>query len=123
VSEQKEILRLKQGDIAFFREIKLEPRRNAKDIKFTNGIFGFGLMLGAHAPGMAPLTENSFMTLMGQCGFLSFDNLKEFIGEEEMNICIKKFQDKYHPKVPPIVNGKDGHSVQVTETNLEGDLQ
>lgn len=102
MNEPKKVPTIKPGDVVYFHTVKEEPRRNAKDIRFVNGIYGFGLILGAHAPGMVPLTAEIFMTLMGQIGFLSYDNVNEFLGEEQMKICLTKFAEKYHPKELPL---------------------
>lgn len=90
---------LKGGDIVFFRRVKREPRRNAKEIGFRDG-FGFGVMLGITSSKFPmPLPEH-LTILMGQAGYISFDDIYLLLGEDVAKSLIKKFEEKYYRSVP-----------------------
>jgi hypothetical protein len=95
-------MNLKSGDIVYFKTCTREPKRKAPVLTFK-GAWGFGVLLGFLQPFAPPPTEKQLMPLMGNMGFLSFDDVEEFLGEEQAKLCIKKYEDKYYPKIvqPP----------------------
>lgn len=90
---------IQQGDVVYFKKVTLEPTRRSREIGFKGGN-GFAVMLGIVPPFGREPTPAHLLTLMGQIGFVSFDDIKEFMGEEQMNTIVNKFTDKYVPKVP-----------------------
>lgn len=93
---------LNPGDVVFFKKCTKLPTKRAQEIGFKGG-HAFGVMLGVVAPFAPPPTEKILMPLMGHAGYISFDDVGNFLGEEQAKLCIKKFEDKYYPKiiVPP----------------------
>lgn len=83
------------GDIVFFNKAKTKPVKSAREIKFTG--HGFGIMLGM-VPSMCitPPPAHHIFKLLGTCGFLTFDDVAEFLGEDQAKLCIEKFEKKYY---------------------------
>lgn len=88
---------MKNGDVVFFQSAKTEPTRKAANISFKG--HAFGILLG-HVPpfAKAPPAEH-MLRLMGTIGFISFDDVGEFFGNEIGADAVKKFEDKYYGKV------------------------
>ncbi len=87
----------KIGDIAFFRKAKRDCGRKTPEGTFKG--HGFGLFLG-HVPPFAKEPPKVFIhRTLGTLGFLSFDDVTEFISEEAAAECVKKFEDKYYGPV------------------------
>lgn len=102
------------GDIVFFKECKKELKINSIKAKFKG--HGFGVMLGAVPQGTGEPTIKQTMALIGQVGFLLFDDISEFIGIEQTEICMKKFEEKYYPKENPLILPKPASIIEaVTE--------
>lgn len=84
----------KMGDVIYFRSSKKEPRRNAKEVKYQG--HGFGVFLG-HVPQHAPSpTPDDLFRLMGSIGFLTFDDVAEFLGEEAATKCVQAYENKFY---------------------------
>lgn len=83
------------GDVVFFQQVRPSPTKNEKAIQFKSGHWGFGVMLGIKPPFMATPKSEHLMALMGRAGYMAFDDIKNFLGEENMKICIQKFEEKY----------------------------
>lgn len=92
---------IKPGDIVFFRKAKRSSHRKSPEISF-NG-YGFAVMLGHVSLFQPDPPADHLLRLIGTIGFLSFDDVKNFLGDEAAASCVKKFEDKYyggnnHPK-------------------------
>lgn len=82
------------GDLLYFRIAKKESRRNAKEIKFKG--HGFGVFLG-HLPMYKPEPQpDDLFRMMGAIGFLTFDDVASFLGEEAAQKCVKAYEEKYY---------------------------
>lgn len=88
---------LKTGDVVFFKKVTRSAQRRSPEIGFKGGS-GFGVMLGIVPPQMQDPAEAQLMVLMGQAGYMAFDDVKAFLGEEALKTVMAKFQDKYYPK-------------------------
>lgn len=84
------------GDVVFFKKAKKSTKRTSPEIGFKG--HAFGVLLG-HVPPFAkdPPPEH-LLRLMGTIGFLTFDNVAEFLGDEAGQKCVKAFEDKYYGK-------------------------
>lgn len=92
---------LKLGDVVFFKRVTKEIRnKKTPEIGFKENT-GFGVMLGVIPPFTPPPTVGHLMALMGQAGYISFDDVGHFFGEENLKVCIQKFQDKYNKPPEP----------------------
>jgi hypothetical protein len=88
---------MKPGDAVFFKQARTSTRRNGQEVKFKG--YGFGVMLG-HVPPFAgdPPIAHLFR-MMGGIGFVSFDDIAKFIGDEMAQKCVEAFKDKYYGNV------------------------
>lgn len=82
------------GDVMFFKTAKKESRRNAKEMKFKG--HGFGVFLGHVPPFMPDPDPAQLIRMMGQIGFLTFDDVATFLGDEMAAKCVKMYEDKYY---------------------------
>lgn len=89
---------MKPGKVVYFRSAKLNTHRKTGDWAFKQG-HGFGLLLGTVPLFGKEPSPVELLRLVGTIGFLSFDDVAEFVGEEQAEICVKKFEDKYYGKV------------------------
>ena len=88
---------LNTGDIIYFKKVTRQTKRGSPEIGFKGGN-GFGLMLGIVPPFGAEPDNSVLIALMAQTGYISFDDIIEFIGKEQCDIIIEKFKLKYTPK-------------------------
>lgn len=103
------------GDVVYFKKVTREIKRRSQEIGFKGG-HGFGVMLGIVPPFQKEPAEGTLLQLMGQVGFMSFDDVKEFIGEDQMKVCVEKFKVKYYkPKSNLILSGKPPEHDEVTQ--------
>lgn len=86
------------GEIVFFKKVSSCTTLR----KFDSQIFG--IMLGRLAPGQKPPKPEQLFQLIGNIGFVSFDDVIEFLGPENTNILMEKFKDKYYGKILPIAS-------------------
>lgn len=84
---------INQGDIVFFRKAKKSGKVKTPEATFKG--HGFGIFLG-HAPLFAP-DPPAFLILrmLGQVGFVSFDDVKTMLGEDQLEILSQKYKTKY----------------------------
>jgi hypothetical protein len=87
---------MKNGDVVFFKEAREGSGRKARTMKFKG--HAFGVLLG-HVPPFAkdPPPEH-LLRLMGTIGFVSFDDVAAFLGDENAQKCVTMFEDKYYGK-------------------------
>lgn len=89
---------LNPGDVVFFKIVKKSSRHNKfKEIAFKG--HGFGVLLGIVPPFAQDPPESHLMRLMGAAGYLSFDDVADFFGNEIGAQAVTKFEDKYYGKV------------------------
>lgn len=87
---------INNGDVVFFKKAKKSTSRKAPEATFKG--YGFGVMLGHVPPFAAEPPPQHLLRLMGTVGFLTFDDVAEFVGDENAKECVKKFEDKYYGK-------------------------
>lgn len=84
------------GDVVFFKTAKKESGPKSYAMTFQG--HGFGVFLG-HVPKMMPDPDpGQLLRMMGQIGFLTFDDVGTFLGEEMAAKCVKMYEDKYYGK-------------------------
>jgi hypothetical protein len=88
---------IKPGDVIYFKECSQEMAK-AKLIGFKGG-WGFAVMLGIVPPFGKPPIEAQLMALMGSAGYMAFDDVANFLGEEQAKLCVKMFEEKYYKKI------------------------
>lgn len=84
--------KLKIGDIVFFKKVSENADKKSQEITFKGG-WGFGVMLGIVAPFHKPPQESHLSALMGQAGYISFDDVAKFLGREQGELCVKKIEE------------------------------
>ena len=87
----------KNGDVVFFKSAKKGSDRKALEGRFKG--YGFGVLLGHVPPFQKDPPASELLRLMGSIGFISFDDVAEFFGNETGAQCVTKFEDKYYGKV------------------------
>lgn len=87
----------KPGDAVFFKKGKKDTKR--KSIEGTFKGYGFGVFLGHVPPFQKDPPLEHLMRLMGTIGFLTFDDVGEFLGTEHAAKCVQMYEDKYYPKI------------------------
>lgn len=90
---------MKPGDAVFFEIAKPSSSRKAPKIKFQG--HGFGILLGHVPPFQKDPPPEHLLRLMGTIGFMSFDDVANFLGDEMAAKCVKAFEDKYYGKIEP----------------------
>jgi hypothetical protein len=86
---------LKPGDAVFFKRAKESSDSDAKFIEFQG--HGYGVFLGQLPLHLKDPTPGILFQMMGAIGFCMFDDIVEFIGEDQAKIVLKKFEEKYCP--------------------------
>lgn len=91
------------GDVVFFKKFKKSARQNKlHEIGFKGGGHGFGVLLGIVPPFQQDPPEYILARLMGEAGFLSFDDVSRFLGAEAGVKCVESFKDTYYgPETDP----------------------
>lgn len=84
---------LKPGGVVFFNVCKKTTRPGSEPM-VING-HGFGVFLGV-VPNLAEEpTKEMLDPIMAGIGWVSFDHVAEFLGEEQIEILLTKFREKY----------------------------
>lgn len=89
---------MNNGDVVFFKKAKASSARKSPEVMFKG--HGFGILLG-HVPPFAQNPPAGYVIgQLGSIGYLSFDDVIEFLGDEAGATCVQKFEAKYLPKAP-----------------------
>lgn len=89
----------KVGAVVYFKQAKPTSRPKSKVIQFQG--HGIGVFLG-EVPKELPDPPREYINqAMGACGYIRFDDVMAFLGQDKMLECVEKFKQKYHPKVKP----------------------
>lgn len=103
----------RSGDIVYFKEGKKGSSRKAHGARFKG--HGIGVFLGHVGPFEKEPSADEAIKLIGACGYLSFDDVADFLGDEQAHICVKKYEERYYPvKESPSVKDTNGESVLVS---------
>lgn len=87
---------MQNGDVVFFTEAKDSSARKALKVRFKG--HAFGVLLGHVPPFQKDPPAEHLLRLMGQIGFVSFDDVGELLGNEEGAKLVKLYEDKYYGK-------------------------
>jgi len=91
---------MKNGDVVYFKKAKHSSKiKDKTEITFKG--MGFGVLLGHVPPFQKDPPASHLLKLMGTIGFLTFDDVAEFLGDEMGSKCVKAFEDKYYGKLIP----------------------
>ena len=119
---------LKPGGVVFFNVCKKSTRPGSEPM-VING-HGFGVFLGVVLSLTEEPTNEMLDPILANLGWVSFDHVAEFLGEEQCKILLDKLAEKYGleagkpdeapPKPPPILTvpdrpalvGRDGKPIK-----------
>lgn len=87
---------MKLGDAVFFKVAKKNSDRKTPEFRFQG--HAFGILLGHISLFQKDPSREHLVKLLGAAGFLSFDDVGEFLGEENGTACAVAFEDKYWGK-------------------------
>lgn len=90
---------MKNGTIVFFNKAKSSTKNTEPASQFKG--HGFGILLGHVPTGAREPDIGHVLRVMGTLGFLSFDNVYEFLGKRLGDKVVKKFEAKFHGRIPP----------------------
>lgn len=85
---------MKAGDCVYFKSAKRATHHKAESKMFRG--HGVGILLGELPPAGRDLDIQTLFRLMGVVGFLTFDDVAEFLGKELGEKCVKDFEKKYY---------------------------
>lgn len=113
----KQAVNLTAGDCVYFRKCQRGTKNVFPEIGFAG--HGFGIMLGIVPTNQKEPGPLQLFQMMGKIGFISFDAINEFLGEEVAKNVIEKFQDKYYGKeIPPELVQKEVPSTLQPSTKI-----
>lgn len=83
------------GDLVFFKQMQSAPAGRCSRGVFQG--FGYGVYLG-HLPPQMTFKDapNDIKCLMGQAGYISWDDCVEFLDGKQTDELFKKFKEKYY---------------------------
>lgn len=87
---------MKTGDVVFFKKAKNSAHHKAQEVLFKG--HAFGVMLGHVPPFAANPTTALVLAQLGTIGFISFDDIGEFLGPDTVKTLVQKFEEKYSQK-------------------------
>lgn len=82
------------GQVVFFKKSRAGSARKAPEVEYKG--HGFGLMLGHVPPFQKDPPLEHILRILGSLGFLTFDDVGEFLGNEAGALVVKKYQEKYY---------------------------
>lgn len=109
----------KSGDVLYFKRGKRQPLPNGPQIEF-NG-HACGIFLCEIPPFRRPPILLDFLRILGTVGYIRFEDLKEFYGEEFLQELSKKFVEKYYPKIPGAVSVEESPKSEPTQVVAKED--
>lgn len=107
---------MKDGDLVYFKEARLEPANASKRVKFDTQ-YAYGILLGVTEPFKTDEpTPVELFRKMAHHGFIKFDDIAIILGEEAVKKCVEGFKDLYYGKkvesVPPLLD-EHGRTIDV----------
>jgi hypothetical protein len=101
----------KSADVVYFKQAMNSSRRKSSGCTFKG--YGFGMFLGQVPPFGKDPSAKQFLQMIGACGFLSFDDVADFLGDEMASKCVQAYEKKYYggEEPPGQILGTDGKPV------------
>lgn len=101
----------KPGDLVFYKKAQKSSKKNSPGVQF--GGMGFGMAMGEVPPFHKDPPKDQLVRIMGTCGFVSFDDVGEFLGDEKAAELIKKYEDKYYGKVVELKKREEEKQIEI----------
>lgn len=103
----------RSGDIVYFKECRNGSRpKKSQGARFKG--HGIGMFLGHVGPFEKDPSGEDCIKLVGACGFLTFDDVAEFLGDEQAKLCVDRYEKKYYTeKAPEVKSGSESILVSV----------
>lgn len=92
------------GDGLFFKEAFTSTKRNATRLQFKGHAVGIWLGVVPHFAKEPQGTD--LFKMMGSIGWLTFDDVGEFLGPEAGAKVVEMFSQKYSAPTPPTLEGE-----------------
>ena len=97
----------RRGDVVYFKQGRKGSHRKAPTATFKG--HGFGVFLGHLPPYEKDLEPAELVMQMGAIGFLTFDDVADFLGEDAAKKCVASYEAKYYPNnAQPAVTDEEG---------------
>lgn len=93
----KEHVNLKAGDVVYVKRLRRSPSEAEKLIEFPHD-HGYAILLGAVPRGFPAVPGIVVLQQMAAIGFISFDDIQEFLGKDALQEVVGKFTAKYAMK-------------------------
>ncbi len=84
---------IEPGDCVFFRDCRDSMSENPLRVR-AKGLF-FGILLGILPPLQKPPPAEYLVRAMGDLGYITFDDLAEFLGEANTAAIMERWKEKY----------------------------
>lgn len=91
---------MNNGSIVYFKRAKETSSPRGKFVEFKG--HGIGILLGHVPPFKQDCNLAQARCLLGMVGYITLDDVAEFLGKERMDECITKFQAKYYTPPPAV---------------------
>ena len=81
------------GDVVYIKKAKRTAKRRGLEAQFKG--HGVALLLGHIPEHASDIKLPELFGLLGNLGFIAFDDIGEFLDEEQLKTVIEKFKTKY----------------------------
>jgi hypothetical protein len=92
------------GDFLYFREAQTGIRKESKRVKFAG--HAFGMWVGVVPHFHKEPKDLDIFSMMGSLGWLTFDDVGEFLGPEAGNKVVEMYVKKYSAPPPPTIESE-----------------
>lgn len=114
----------RSGDVVYFKTAQNSSRRKSNGATFKG--YGIGLFIGHVTPFGKDPSPTELLKLVGACGYLSFDDVADFLGDEQAQKCVQAYEKKYYSQEPEVKDesgnsllvDKHGHQLKGPERQL-----
>lgn len=86
------------GSIVYFKRCKDTSGPQGKFVEFAG--HAFGVLLGTVPLELPDPPKILIQRTIGTIGYLTFDDVAEFLGHEQGAECVRKYEEKYYGKIP-----------------------
>lgn len=102
----------KPGDVVYFKQASKTTNPKVPAVRFKG--HGLGVVLGGLNPFQQEPNKDDVITLMASIGYISFDQIEEFLGKEVGTQVVGMFEKKYYEK--SVIRGRamlEAHGIKI----------